>query len=37
MKESLKNFRMERTYLLGRKKMENGTPLTEKMESEIAV
>ncbi|XP_058733447.1 probable myosin-binding protein 5 [Vicia villosa] len=29
IKESLKDFRMERTYLLGRKKMETGTLLTE--------
>ena len=29
IKETLKDFRMERTYLLGLKKMENGTPLTE--------
>lgn len=28
-KESLKDFRMEKTYLLARKKMENGYPLTE--------
>ncbi|GAU32857.1 hypothetical protein TSUD_209250 [Trifolium subterraneum] len=29
IKETLKDFRMERTYLLGMKKMENGTLLTE--------